>query len=85
MKGPEVETVQIQLNEWRAQNGLPPISTSGNFTEETAEAVRLFQRATFLPATGAMDSLTRPRLDVERSPQYQQLDYQIELQFTNAY
>jgi peptidoglycan hydrolase-like protein with peptidoglycan-binding domain len=84
-KGKEVETVQIQLNEWRAQNSLPPISTSGEFTEETAEAVRTFQRATFLPATGAMDSFTRPRLIVESDPNFKQLDHQTKLQFTNAY
>jgi peptidoglycan hydrolase-like protein with peptidoglycan-binding domain len=84
-KGLDVQDVQTQLNEWRAGNSLPPISISGEFTEETAEAVRLFQRATNLPATGAMDSLTTPRLNIERNPDFKQLDHETKLSFTSAY
>lgn len=47
-KGPEVEALQKQLNEWRVRHGRAPIKEDGVFKTETEAAVRDFQKANHL-------------------------------------
>jgi peptidoglycan hydrolase-like protein with peptidoglycan-binding domain len=84
-QGPEVERLQDDLNKWRAMNNLPPIAASGTFTTETEDAVKAFQRATNLKETGTVEDSTGLRLNVEMSPEFQELNANVKEKFSAAY
>jgi peptidoglycan hydrolase-like protein with peptidoglycan-binding domain len=69
-----VRNLQNDLNEWRAQNGRPPIDVNGRFTNNTKEAVQDFQRANGLKDDGIVGIRTRTRLALENNANFRQLN-----------
>lgn len=71
-RGPEVVRVQAQLE--RSGHTLARWGTDGRFGQETAAAVREFQRLHGLPGTGAVDQQTLLALEARaatpRTPEY---------------
>lgn len=84
-KGPMVERLQDDLNRWREANGLSPIAVSGTFTTETQDAVKEFQRATNLTETGEITDVTGKRLNLELSPEFQELNGNVREKISGAY
>lgn len=84
-KGPEVETLQNNLNTWRHENNLPEIQTTGVYTAETEQAVKDFQKASSLTESGILDESTKLRLQLEQSREYKALDPRIKGEVTSAY
>ena len=72
-EGTDVESMQTQINEWRAQNGKPPIKVDGKFGAETEKAVIEFQKATGLKADGIVGANTRSRLQLENDANFRAL------------
>ena len=64
-RGDEVLFLQILLNALRAEYGYPPVPLSGIYAAQTADAVRQFQKANGLDATGIADRRTWHRLTEE--------------------
>jgi peptidoglycan hydrolase-like protein with peptidoglycan-binding domain len=74
-RGAEVERFQAQLE--RAGHPLPRWGVDGRFGRETSAALRAFQRAQGLPATGTVDGATLAALEARasrpRTPEYDAL------------
>lgn len=70
----KVHEFQVELNEWRAANGLPAIQTSGVYSPETELAVKDFQSATGLKSDGSAGGNTKARLALENNPAFRQLN-----------
>ncbi len=82
-RGPEVRNLQRDLNEWRAQNGRPPIGVDGKFETETRDAVLDFQRANGLKDDGIAGIRTKTRLELENNPNFRQLNDATKTQVRN--
>jgi Putative peptidoglycan binding domain len=66
----QVKAFQVELNEWRAANGLPRIEANGIYSPETTQAVQDFQNATGLAADGMAGGNTKARLALENDPAF---------------
>jgi hypothetical protein len=78
-KGPEVSRLIYDVQTWQKQNGLPmtPGPEDGSYTEDIERAVRQFQIANNMYATGKVDSNTRNRLTLETDPNFRFLDNEV--------
>ena len=75
-RGPQVESFQRQLNEWRANQNppLPPLKEKGVYGDETEKAVKDFQTTTGLKSDGIAGGNTKDRLAVENNQNFKKLD-----------
>ncbi len=74
VRDPEVKNFQKEINEFRKNNGQPPIKEDGIFGPETKTAVKEFQKASGLKDDGIVGDNTRSRVRLENSPSFQSLD-----------
>lgn len=72
-KGPEVETLQHDLNQWRGANGKAEIKEDGKFGPKTDVAVKDFQKANGLKADGIVGPNTKDRLSLENDESFKTL------------
>jgi peptidoglycan hydrolase-like protein with peptidoglycan-binding domain len=72
-KGPEVENLQNQLNDWRAGQGKTPIGVDQKYGNETKTAVKDFQKANGLTDDGQAGARTQDRLKLETDPNFKSL------------
>ena len=73
--GPEVETLQTGLNQWRARNGREPLATDGIMGPRTRDAVKDYERESGIPNNnGAASPLTQDRLALENNANFQHLN-----------
>ncbi|MCI0443667.1 peptidoglycan-binding protein, partial [bacterium] len=72
-KGPEVENLQNQLNDWRAGQGQKPIGVDQKYGNETKTAVKEFQKANGLTNDGQAGARTQDRLKLETDPNFKSL------------
>jgi peptidoglycan hydrolase-like protein with peptidoglycan-binding domain len=72
-KGPEVENLQNQLNDWRAGQGQKPIGVDQKYGNETKTAVKDFQKANGLTDDGQAGARTQDRLKLETDPNFKSL------------
>lgn len=85
-KGTEVENLQNELSLWQSKNNIPMSKFEhGVFTEETQRALRQFQLANGMLATGMADSNTKMRLRLENDPNFAQLDNQVKESVRSAF
>ena len=73
-KGADVQTAEDQVNAWRAENGRKPIKADGKYNQETANAVRDFQKANKLKVDGIIGPNTHDRLQLENDASFKALD-----------
>jgi hypothetical protein len=75
-KGPEVDRLIYDLQMWQSKNGLEVTAfpKDGVYNEEIERAVRQFQIANNMYATGKADSNTQNRLKLETDPNFRSLD-----------
>ncbi|MCI0612518.1 peptidoglycan-binding protein, partial [bacterium] len=71
---PEVQELQKQVNQWRAENGKPPIKEDGFFGPKTEKAVYEFQKANGLQKDGQAGIQTQNRVLMENDSNFKQLD-----------
>ena len=71
--GAQVKKLQNDVNQWRVQNGQPPISEAGKFNTETKDAVTGFQRANGLKEDGVAGIPTQSRLELENNANFKLL------------
>ena len=72
-KGPEVENLQKELNDWRAGHGEKPIGVDQKYGNETKGAVKEFQKENGLTADGQAGARTQDRLKLETDPNFKSL------------
>src|SRR5262245_14733164 len=70
----EVTDLQKQVNQWRADNGKPPIKEDGFFGPKTEAAVKEFQKANGLQKDGQAGVQTQNRVLLENDPDFKKLD-----------
>lgn len=73
-RGPQVTSLQQQLNEWRVRNGKSPIKEDGIFGPKTRDATKDFQKANGLKEDGISGRATNSRLDLENDSNFQKLN-----------
>ena len=73
-KGADVQTAEDQVNAWRAENGRKPIKADGKYNQETANAVRDFQKVNKLKIDGIIGPNTHDRLQLENDASFKTLD-----------
>ncbi len=71
---PEIMDLQKQVNQWRAENGKPPIKEDGFFGEKTEKAVYEFQKAGKLQKDGQAGVATQNRVLLETDRDFKKLD-----------
>ena len=71
---PEVQELQKQVNQWRAENGKKPIKEDGFFGERTERAVAEFQKANGLQRDGQAGIATQNRVVLENDPGFKKMD-----------
>ena len=71
---PEVQELQKQVNQWRAENGKKPIKEDGFFGQKTEAAVWEFQKANGLQKDGQAGIATQNRVVLETDPGFKKLD-----------
>ncbi len=71
---PEVQELQKQVNQWRAENGKKPIKEDGFFGEKTEKAVQEFQKANGLKKDGQAGIATQNRVLLENDANFKKLD-----------
>ena len=75
--GPEVNTLQTNLNTWRAANGRTPIAVDGQMGPETRGALREYERDSGIPEgrgqSAGASALVQERLALEGNPNFQRL------------
>jgi len=77
-RGPEVNTLQTNLNTWRAANGrTPPIAVDGQMGTETRAALRDYERESGIPEGRGQhaggSALVQERLALDSNPSFQRL------------
>ena len=70
----EVTDLQKQVNQWRSDNGKPPIKEDGFFGSKTEAAVKEFQKANGLQKDGQAGIQTQNRVLMENNPDFKKLD-----------
>lgn len=73
-KGADVQTAEDQVNAWRAENGRKPIKADGKYNQETANAVRDFQKTNKMQTDGIIGANTHDRLQLENDASFKTLD-----------
>lgn len=72
--GKAVELYQQKLNVFRADHGKPVLKPDGKFGDDTANALREFQKANGLTPDGLLGPKTRDRLTLETDTSFKALD-----------
>lgn len=72
--GKAVELYQHKLNAFRADHGKPALKSDGKFGDDTATAVKEFQKANGLTPDGLLGPKTRDRLTLETDASFKSLD-----------
>lgn len=72
-QGADVQEAENQINQWRADTGKKPIKADGKFDDQTAAAVRDFQRHNELDPDGKIGPNTRDRLTLENDTAFKSL------------
>jgi len=70
----EVMDLQKEVNNWRTDNGKPPIKEDGFFGPKTEKAVKEFQKANGLAQDGQAGVQTQNRALLESDPDFKKLD-----------
>ena len=73
-KGPQVETAQKEINQWRAGNGKEVIKEDGNFGPKTEAAVKDFQKTSGLKSDGIIGPSTQDRLKLENDANFKNVN-----------
>ena len=71
---PEVQELQKQVNQWRAENGKKPIKEDGFYGSKTETAVQEFQKANHLQKDGQAGVQTQNHILLENDPGFKKLD-----------
>jgi peptidoglycan hydrolase-like protein with peptidoglycan-binding domain len=70
----EVMDLQKEVNQWRAENGKPPIKEDGFYGGKTEAAVKEFQKANHLQADGQAGIQTQNHVLLENDSDFKKLD-----------
>ena len=71
---PEITDLQKEVNQWRTDNGKPPIKEDGFFGPKTERAVEEFQKANGLQKDGQAGVQTQNHVLLENNANFKQLD-----------